>query len=77
MDFPTLKVFLDIGDETAPQLVAAAVQLVSPGLTPEQFAGFLAMNMEETRQLAEACRELDFLFAEPDRGRSEASPALH
>jgi len=77
MDYPTLKVFLDIGDETVPQLVVAGVQLTGSGLSFEQFSAFVAMTLEETRQLAEACLQLDYLFAEPDRGRTEPTSSLH
>ena len=77
MDYPTLKVFLDIGDETIPQLVAAGVMLTSPGITREQFDGFVAMTLEETRQLAGACQQLDYLLAESGQERPGPTPALH
>jgi hypothetical protein len=77
MDYPTLKVFLDIGDETAPQLVSAGVMLTGEGVTQAQFESFVEMTLEETRQLAAACLQLDYLFPEPDRDRPDSSPALH
>jgi hypothetical protein len=77
MDYPTLKVFLDIGDDTVPQLVAAGVALTAAGISYEQFAAFVAMTLEETRQLAEACRQLDYLFAEPGGEADGPTSALH
>lgn len=78
MDYPTLKVFLDIADDTIPQLVVAGVLPSSAGLTQEQVAAFVELTLEETRQLAADCLRLDYLFAEPQDGRGDGpSPALH
>lgn len=77
MDYPTVKVFMDIADDAVPQLVIAGVLPTAAGVTPEQVAAFVALTLEETRQLAGDCLQLDFLFAEPQGGRSSASPALH
>ena len=77
MDFPTLKVFLDVVDDTAPQLVAAGVLPTSAGLRPQQVASFIELTQEETRTLAAQCLQLDYLFAEPEGGRSEGATALH
>ena len=77
MDYPTIKVFLDIADDAVPQLVIAGVYPTAAGLNQEQFAAFVALTLEETRQLAGDCLQLDYLFAEPQGGRPGASPALH
>ncbi|MDJ0878189.1 MAG: YbjN domain-containing protein [Halieaceae bacterium] len=77
MDYPTVKVFLDVADDAIPQLVVAGVLPTSAGLTQEQVSAFVALTLEETRQLAADCRQLDYLFAEPEGGRTSPSPALH
>jgi hypothetical protein len=61
-----------------PQLVIAGVIPTAAGLTQEQFSAFVALTLEETRQLAGDCLLLDYLFAEPEGGRpGSPSPALH
>lgn len=77
MDFPTLKIFLDVVDDATPQLVIAGVMPASSGLSLQQFAAFVAMTMEGTRQLAADCLQLDYLF--PTGNGSQAAPtsALH
>ncbi len=77
MDYPTVKVFLDVADDAIPQLVVAGVMPSSAGLTPEQVSAFVALTLEETRQLAGDCLQLDYLFAESQGDRSGPSPALH
>jgi len=62
MDYPTLKVFLDIVDDATPQLVIAGVLPASAGINLQQFAGFVAGTMEATRQIADECLRLDYLF---------------
>jgi hypothetical protein len=75
MDYPTVKIFLDIADDSVPQLVIAGVLPTAAGVTKEQLAAFVALTLEETRQAATDCLQLDYLFAEPEGGRS--GPALH
>lgn len=77
MEFPTLKIFLDIVDDATPQLVIAGFLPTSAGLTREQFAAFVVMIMEGTRQLAGECLRLDYLFPEGDSGRAGPTTALH
>ena len=77
MDFPTLKIFLDIVDDATPQLVIAGVLPASPGLALQQFAAFIAMTMEATRQVAADCLQLDYLFPTSDKGQGSPSSALH
>lgn len=77
MQFPTLKVFLDIVDDATPQLVIAGVMPAAPGLALQQFAAFIAMTMEATRQLAEECLQLDFLFPTGEKAQTGPSSALH
>ena len=77
MDYPTLKIFLDVVDDATPQLVMAGVHLARPGLSLTQFAQFMSMTMDATRQLAEECLQLDYLFAEGERRAPPGRSALH
>lgn len=72
MDYPILKIFLDVVDDATPQLVIAGVVQTHAGLTLEQTAQFISTCMDATRQLADECLELDYLFAE---GKSRPSPS--
>ena len=64
MDYPTLKVFVDVVDDAVPQLVIAANLCLGPGLTREQFSHFVDVSMEATAHLANACQHLDYLYSE-------------
>jgi len=77
MEFPTLKIFLDIIDDATPQLVIAGFLPTSAGLTRDQFAAFVVMTMEGTRQLAGECLRMDYLFPEGDPGKANPTRALH
>lgn len=81
MDYPTLKVFLDVVDDATPQLVMAAVLPADAGLSLKQTANFLSINIEATRQLAEECLKLDYLFARASNvsgsGAADTTRALH
>ncbi|GAB5414964.1 MAG: hypothetical protein Cons2KO_25670 [Congregibacter sp.] len=81
MDYPTLKVFLDVVDDATPQLVMASVLPSQAGLNLKQTASFLSVNIDATRQLCEECLKLDYLFARApagsDAGGADASRALH
>ena len=68
MQFPTLKIFLDIVDEAMPQLVAAGLYPVAAGLTQEQFDHYIAITAEATARLAEECGELNYLFGAVEPG---------
>ncbi len=77
MDYPTLKLFQDVVDDATPQLVAAGTALGAAGLNLEQFAHFVATTITATRQLAEECLQLNYLFAEADPSMHTGSRALH
>ena len=77
MDYPTLKIFLDVIDDATPQLVMAGVYPARPGLTLAQFAQFVSLTMDATRQLAEECLQLDYLFAEGARRAPPGRTSLH
>lgn len=77
MDYPTLKIFLDVVDDATPQLVIAAVVQTQAGLTLEQTAQFISSGMDATRQLAAECLQLDYLFAEGEGRPSANKKSLH
>lgn len=77
MDYPTLKVFLDVVDDATPQLVIAANQLCSSGLAKKQFAEFVVATMDGTRILADECFRLDYLFAEAGKASVPESRSVH
>ena len=70
MDFPTLKVFLDIVDEAMPQLVVAGLFPLAAGLSQEQFDHFVAATVEATGELAAGCGQLNYLFGAAEPGSS-------
>jgi hypothetical protein len=77
MDYPTLKIFLDVVDNAPPQLVVTANMLVGSGITPEQFSEFVVTTMEGSRQLADECLRMDYLFAEPGSVPEGESRSIH
>ena len=77
MDYPTLKVFLDVVDDATPQLVMASVFPSRIGLNLSQCAQFISGGCEATRKLCAECLELDYLFAEGQRAGNVPSSALH
>lgn len=67
MDYPILKVFLDVVDDAMPQLVVASTCHIAAGLSQDQFRHFVLTAVEATGQLALGCGHLNYLFggAEP------------
>ncbi len=68
MDYPTLKVFLDVVDDAMPQLVVASTCFITPGLSRGQFDHFVASTVEATGQLALGCAQLNYLFGTAEPG---------
>jgi copper chaperone CopZ len=77
MDYPTLKIFLDIVDDATPQLVASGCMLTSSRITADQFAEFVVITLDGTRLLAEELLQLDYLFTDADQVETEGSRSLH
>lgn len=77
MDYPILKVFLDVVDDATPQLVMAGVLPTEAGLNLAQCAHFMSTTMDSTRQLAAECLRLDYLFAEGEKTNMPTQRALH
>jgi len=77
MDYPSLKIFLDVVDDETPQLVAATHMLTGVGISLKQFAEFVATTIDGVRLLAEECLQLDYLFAEAERPQASGSRSVH
>jgi len=77
IDYPSLKVFLDIVDDETPQLVASASMLATAGIAQKQFGEFVVNIMDGTRLLAGECLQLDYLFARPESPGISGSTSVH
>ena len=77
MDYPILKIFLDVVDEATPQLVMAGILPTNSELTLAQCAHFISSTMDATRQLSAECLQLDYLFAEGRLRPAGARASLH
>jgi len=77
MEYPTLKIFLDVVDDATPQLVAASIFPGNSGLTQDQFTHFVAMAVQATLQLGEECLRLDYLFSEDGTAGQRSRSVLH
>ena len=64
MDYPTLKVFLDVVDEAVPQLVVGANLCLGSDMNRGQFSHFFNVSVEATAHLASTCQQLDYLYTE-------------
>jgi hypothetical protein len=71
MDYPTLKIFLDVADEALPQLVVAGWCHSAAGLSQRQFSDFIAITVEATSQLLAACEQLNYLYGAAEPGASQ------
>ena len=63
-NFPTLKVFIDVEDDSLPQLVAGATTFSGAGLSEAQFALFVTTSIEMMTQLGDDLRQMSCLFVE-------------
>jgi hypothetical protein len=77
MDYPTLKLFLDIVDDAMPQLVVGAMQLSGAGITEEQFQLFVSTAMEAMRQVVAESRHLDYILPDENAQPSPKQPRVH
>lgn len=68
MDYPTLKIFLDVVDEALPQMVVAANFPSGAGLSQAQFDLFIATTVEASSHLAQGCEQLNYLYSTPETG---------
>jgi len=77
MDYPNLKVFLDVVDDETPQLVVSAHLLSGAGVAQRQFDEFVVNTIDAARLLADECLNLDYLFAETGRPRVGGGSSVH
>ncbi len=79
IDYPTLKLFLDIVDDAMPQLVAGGMWLTGAGINETQFQLFVNNTMEAVRQLVAECGHLDYLLPEEsaDNNQLIKQPRVH
>lgn len=75
MEWPALKVFPDISDDTLPRLVACDLLHGRQGVTFDQFIHFVQATVDATIQLLDECQRLDCLFW-PDEDEPVAAPPL-
>ncbi|MGL5030461.1 MAG: YbjN domain-containing protein [Aeromonas sp.] len=61
MQYPTLKVFLDIVDDNLPRLVVGHTIFTNAGLSVEQFLVFVQSTIAATHELVAECERLGFL----------------
>lgn len=77
VDYPILKLFLDVVDDAMPQLVAGASLLTSAGVSDSQFRLFVAATMEAMRQLASEALHLDYLLLDENADKTPTQPRVH
>ena len=82
MQFPLLKIFGDVNDDTLPRLVACSLMLSRQGVTFEQFIHFLQAVVGETVEMLDQCQQNNWLCwpdEDEDAGGDDqqTSHALH
>ncbi|MBL7250144.1 YbjN domain-containing protein [Alloalcanivorax marinus] len=79
VDYPSLKVFLDVNDDAMPRMVACDLLFGRQGVTFDQFIYFVQATLDATVQLLEDCQQADWLiWPDPDEEDGPAEPgALH
>jgi hypothetical protein len=77
IDYPTLKLFLDIVDDAMPQLVAGSMWLTGAGIDEAQFRLFMNTAIEAMRQLATESVHLDYLLLDEKSETVTKSPRIH
>lgn len=76
MEFPSLKLFVDVDDESMPRLVACDLLLGRQGVTFDQFIFFVQVTLDATVQLLEDAQQANWLFP-PDDDSTADPGALH
>lgn len=77
MEFPSLKLFVDINDDSMPRLVGCDLLLGRRGVTFEQFIYFVQATVDATVQLLEDCQQANWLFWPEDEVPPTDPTALH
>ena len=76
MAYPSLKLFLDVNDDSLPRLVVCDLLLGKAGLSQQQFEHFMRVCLDATAALLEECQHTGWL-GWPDEGESEPPASLH
>lgn len=76
MAYPSIKLFLDVSDDSLPRLVACDLLLGRHGVAFEQFIYFVQATVDATVQLLDEGQEFNWLIW-PDEMDSGAGEALH
>lgn len=78
IQYPHIKVFVDINDDSLPRLVACCLLLSRQGVTFEQFIYFIQAVISDTVALVDQCRGSDWLsWPDGDSPEPTAPHALH
>lgn len=76
MAYPSLKLFLDVNDDSLPRLVVCDLLLGAAGIAQAQFDHFLRVSLDATATLLEECQHAGWL-GWPDEGPVEPPVSLH
>lgn len=63
INYPSLKVFVDVVDDNLPRLMICNSMLISAGLTPEQLQLFMRTSIDGIKQLYAECEQANYLSA--------------
>lgn len=77
MDYPTIKLFLDVVDDAMPQLVGGGCLLTGAGVTPPQFHLFVTNAADALRQLAAEMAHLDYLLPDENSPQTPRASRVH
>ncbi len=72
MNYPQLKIFLDIVDDALPRLVVCDFLYTQPGITLTQFQVYLEGTLETTRQVMQDAEQMGWLMAGDDVSGDQA-----
>lgn len=61
MNYPALKIFVDVVDDNLPRLMVCASAYTEAGMTPEQLTLFVQRTVAATQQLLSECDQLGVL----------------
>lgn len=75
MLFPSLKLFLDINDDTLPRLVACDLLLCGQGISADQFVHFVQFCVQECGQLLDECAQTGCLLWPGEDDTPSSAPA--
>lgn len=68
MNYPALKIFVDIVDDNLPRLMVCSSMYTQAGMTAEQLALFVTSTITASRQLISECEGLGFMNQPESQG---------